>query len=242
MLNQFSRTEMLLGREGMDKLKEARIAVFGVGGVGGYVAEALVRSGVGEIDLFDNDTVSVSNLNRQLIATRETIGRFKADVMRERALSVNPDIKVNSHKIFYMPDNADNYDFSQYSYIVDAVDTVTAKIEIIIRAQTAGVPVISCMGTGNKLDASLLEVADIYETSVCPLARVMRTELRKRGVKQLKVVYSKEPQISANASSEGLGNKRSIPGSTAFVPAAAGFIIAGEVVRDLIERKKGKNE
>lgn len=242
MLNQFSRTEMLLGREGMDKLKEARIAVFGVGGVGGYVAEALVRSGVGEIDLFDNDTVSVSNLNRQLIATRETIGRFKADVMRERALSVNPDIKVNSHKIFYMPDNADNYDFSQYSYIVDAVDTVTAKIEIIIRAQTAGVTVISCMGTGNKLDASLLEVADIYETSVCPLARVMRTELRRRGVKQLKVVYSKEPQISANASSAGLGNKRSIPGSTAFVPAAAGFIIAGEVVRDLIERKKGKNE
>lgn len=229
MENQFQRTEMLLGADGMERLKRSRVAVFGVGGVGGYAVEALVRSGMGAVDIFDSDKVSLTNLNRQIIASYDTIGRYKVDVMKERARSINPDVTVNAHNCFYMPENAAEYDFSVYDYIIDAVDTVTAKIEIIIRANEAGVPIISCMGTGNKLDASRLEVADIYKTSVCPLARVMRYELRRRGIKKLKTVYSKEEPIKA-AVNEG---KRNAPGSVAFVPAAAGLIAAGEVIKDL---------
>ena len=232
MVDWLSRTELLLGADGMEKLKNAHVAVFGVGGVGGYAVEALVRSGVGKIDIFDGDTVAVTNLNRQIIATRDTIGKYKVDVMKERALSINPDIKINAHKCYYMPDNADEYDFSAYSYIVDAIDTVTGKIEIIMRAAGANVPVISCMGAGNKLNAAMFEVADVYETSVCPLARVMRHELKKRGIKKLKVVYSKEEPIKPLPSDEQT-EKRAVPGSAAFVPAAAGLIAAGEVVKDL---------
>ena len=218
----------------MEKLKNARIAVFGIGGVGGYTVEALVRSGIGTIDIFDNDTVCLTNLNRQIIATRETIGKYKVDVMKERALSINPDITVNTHNCFYMPDNADEYDFSEYDYVVDAIDTVTAKIELVMRAKAANVPIISCMGAGNKLDAWRFEVADIYKTSVCPLARTMRYELRKRGVKKLKVVYSQEKPIRPVEATEEESAKRDIPGSTAFVPAAAGLIAAGEVIKDIV--------
>lgn len=237
MADRFTRIRMLAGDDGMKKLRNARAAVFGVGGVGGYAAEALVRSGIGEIDLFDNDTISVTNINRQIIATDETVGRYKVDVMRERALAINPDIKVSAHNCFYMPDNAEDYDLSVYSYIIDAVDTVTAKIELIARAQSAGVPIISCMGTGNKLNPAMLEVADIYGTSVCPLARVMRRELKKRGIKKLKVVYSREEPICPDAeqNDEANGAKRAVPGSTAFVPAAAGLIAASEAVREIIK-------
>ncbi len=234
MSNQFSRTELLLGADGMEKLRNARVAVFGVGGVGGYAVEALVRSGVGEIDIFDSDTVALTNLNRQIIAAHDTVGRYKVDVMKERALSINPDIKVNAHRCFFMPDNAGEYDFSVYSYIVDAIDTVTGKIEIITRAAGANVPVISCMGAGNKLNPAMLEVADIYETSVCPLARVMRRELKQRGIKKLKVVYSKEEPIKPLPSDEQT-EKRTVPGSTAFVPSVAGLIAASEVIKDLIK-------
>lgn len=238
MLDQFSRTRLLLGEDGMKKLRGARVAVFGIGGVGGYVVEALVRSGVGEIDIFDNDTVCLTNLNRQIIATRETMGKYKVDVMKERALSINPDVKINAHNCFYMPDTADDYDFSVYSYIVDAIDTVTGKIEIIMRANALGIPVISCMGAGNKLDASKFEVADIYKTSVCPLARTMRYELRKRGVKKLKVVYSKEEPIKPMPDAANLEetDRRSLPGSVAFVTAVAGLIAAGEVIKDLVKQ------
>ncbi len=231
----YSRTQLLLGESGMEKLKNARVAVFGIGGVGGYAAEALVRSGVGAIDIFDNDTVSITNINRQIIALHDTVGRYKVDVMKERALSINPDIKINAYKCFYMPENADEYDLSGYTYIVDAIDTVTAKTELIVRADRAGVPVISSMGAGNKLDPSLFEVEDIYKTSVCPLARVMRRELKRRGIKKLKVVYSKEIPIKPTGSTGETPNdgRRTLPGSTAFVPAAAGLAAAGEVVRDI---------
>lgn len=229
MSEKFIRTRRLLGDTAMDKLKNARVAVFGVGGVGGYVVEALVRSGIGEIDMFDNDTVAESNINRQIIATTETIGRLKVDVAKERALLINPDIKVNSHNCFYMPDNADNYNLAEYSYIVDAIDTVTAKIELIKRAKALDVPIISSMGTGNKLDASMLEVTDIKKTEMCPLARTMRRELKNRGITSLKVVYSKEKPITPDD-----GDRT--PASTAFVPAAAGLIIAGEVVKDLTKK------
>lgn len=229
MENQFQRTEMLLGESGMERLKNSHVAVFGVGGVGGYAVEAIVRSGVGTVDIFDNDTVSVTNLNRQLIATHDTVGQYKVDVMKERALSINPGVVINAHKCFYMPDNSAEYDLAVYDYIIDAVDTVTAKIEIIIRANEAGVPIISCMGTGNKLDASAFKVADIYKTSVCPLARTMRCELKKRGIKKLKVVYSEEKPIKAALSENG----RHAPGSTAFAPAVAGMIAAGEVIKFL---------
>lgn len=228
MSEKFIRTRRLLGDTAMDKLKNARVAVFGVGGVGGYVVEALVRSGIGEIDMFDNDTVAESNINRQIIATTETIGRLKVDVAKERALLINPDIKVNSHNCFYMPDNADNYNLSEYSYIVDAIDTVTAKIELIKRAKALDVPIISSMGTGNKLDASMLEVTDIKKTEMCPLARTMRRELKNRGITSLKVVYSKEKPIVPD-------DGERTPASVAFVPAAAGLMIAGEVVKDLTE-------
>ena len=236
MPDQFSRTALLLGKEAMDILQRSRVAIFGVGGVGGYTAEALARSGVGTIDLVDSDQVCLTNLNRQIIATTKTIGRYKVEVMRDRILEINPHAIVNVHKCFFLPETKDKFDFSQYSYVVDAVDTVTAKIELVMQSQAAGVPVISSMGAGNKLNPAEFEVADIYKTSVCPLAKVMRRELKKRGVKKLKVVYSKEkplvpiPGISEEEISPG---RRSIPGSTAFVPPVAGLIIAGEVIKDL---------
>lgn len=225
MTDQFERTRLLIGEEGIDKLKNARVAIFGVGGVGGFVVEALARSGIQSFDLIDNDTVSISNLNRQIIAIRDTIGRLKVEVMKERILSINPQAKVQTHPCFYLPETASEFDFSQYSYVVDAVDTVTAKIDIIMKAQSADVPVISSMGAGNKMDPTKFEVTDIYKTNVCPLARVMRRELKKRGVKELKVVYSTEKAIKMGAD---------VPGSIAFVPSVAGMIVAGEVVRDII--------
>ena len=248
MLNQFSRTQLLLGTEAMEKLKRARVAVFGIGGVGGYVCEALVRSGVGAFDLVDDDKVCLTNLNRQIIATRKTVGKYKVEVMRERILEINPDCDVRVHQCFYLPETADQFNFSDYDYVVDAVDTVTAKVTLVLEAQKAGVPIISCMGAGNKLDPSRFRVADIYKTQGCPLARVMRTALRKRGVKKLKVVYSDEiptrpiEDMSINCRSHCIcppgakhkcTERRDIPGSTAFVPSVAGLIIAGEVVKDL---------
>ena len=196
MLNQFSRTQLLFGKEAMERLYNARVAVFGVGGVGGYTVEALARSGIGTLDLIDDDKVCLTNLNRQILATHKTVGKYKVDVAEERIHDINPDAVVNTYKTFYMPDTADQFDFSQYDYVVDAIDTVKGKLELVMQAQATGTPIISCMGAGNKLDASALEVADIYDTSVCPLARVMRAELRKRGVKHLKVVYSKEPALN----------------------------------------------
>ena len=248
MLNQFSRTQLLLGAEDMEKLKGARVAVFGIGGVGGYVCEGLVRSGVGAFDLVDNDKVCLTNLNRQIIATRKTVGKYKVDVMRERMLEINPDCDVRVRKCFYLPETAAEFNFSDYDYVVDAVDTVTAKVTLVLEAQKAGVPIISCMGAGNKLDPSRFRVADIYKTQGCPLARVMRTALRKRGVKKLKVVYSDEiptrpiEDMSISCRSHCIcppgakhkcTERRDIPGSTAFVPSVAGLIIAGEVVKDL---------
>lgn len=292
MQRQFERTELLLGREALEILRNSRVAVFGIGGVGGYVTEALARSGVGTLILIDSDEVSLTNLNRQIIATHSTIGRAKVDVMRERIMDINPEARVETHRCFYLPETKDAFDFSQYSYVVDAVDTVTAKIALVLEAQRLGVPIISSMGTGNKLDPTRFEVADIYETSVCPLAKVMRRELKKRGVEHLKVVYSKEEPLSAHVPedsgteqllsahvskgleteqllsahvSEGSETERSpinkagikkenaqgeqsaaretpppgrraIPGSVAFVPSAAGLILAGEVIRDLLKK------
>ncbi len=229
---------MLLGKEAMERLKKARVAVFGIGGVGGYVCEALARSGVGAFDLIDNDDVSITNINRQIIATQKTVGRAKVEVMRERILDINKEADVWVHPCFFLPENAHEFDFSQYDYVVDAVDTVTAKLEIIMRATKENVPVISSMGAGNKLDASKFQVADIYKTKVCPLAKVMRRELKKRGIKKLKVVYSEEeavcPMINEEMEEElRMTQKRSIPGSVAFVPSVAGLILAGEVVKDL---------
>ena len=242
MLDQFSRTELLLGREGMERLARAHVAVFGLGGVGGYTAEALVRSGVGALDLIDSDRVSLTNLNRQILATHRTLGQDKADAARERALEINPDAVVNARKVFYGPGAAGEFDFSCYDYVVDAIDTVTGKLALIQQALEAGTSVISCMGAGNKLDPAAFRVADIYETSVCPLARVMRKELKRRGVKQLKVVYSQEPPRGPEGAlyQESLAGevRRQVPGSAAFVPAAAGLILAGEVVRDLALNQK----
>lgn len=232
MQNQFSRTEILLGKDAMERLSCARVAVFGVGGVGGYVVEALVRSGVGAMDLIDNDKVCLTNLNRQIIATRSTIGQYKVDAMRGRILDINPECRVNVHKCFYLPETQGEFDFAQYDYVVDAVDTVTAKLALIVQAKEAGVPIISSMGAGNKLNPAEFEVADIYKTSVDPLARVMRRELKKRGIKKLKVVYSKEEPLTP----ESCGERRATPGSTSFVPSAAGLLIASEVVKDLIGR------
>lgn len=229
MPEQFSRTELLLGQEAMDRLRRSRVAVFGIGGVGGHVVEALARAGIGRLDLIDHDKVSMSNINRQIIATLDTVGMDKVDVMKKRILSINPEAQVEMHRCFYLPENADIFDLSQYSYVVDAVDTVTAKIELILRAKEAGVPIISCMGTGNKLNPMQLEIADIYQTSVCPLAKVMRRELRKRNVEKLKVLYSKEEPIKNYLSVQG----RAVPGSVSFVPSAAGLIIASEIVREI---------
>lgn len=235
MREQFSRTELLLGAEAMEKLARARVAVFGIGGVGGYVVEALVRSGIGAVDLIDSDRVCLSNLNRQIIATRSTIGMYKVDAMKERILDINPDCQVEVHRCFYLPQTRDGFDFSQYSYVVDAVDTVTAKLELAVQAKETGVPIISSMGAGNKLNPAELEVSDIYKTSVCPLAKVMRRELKTRGIKKLKVVYSREEPIKVSASEEET-TRRSTPGSSAFVPSAAGLIIASEVIKDLCGR------
>jgi len=248
LLNQFSRTQLLLGEDAMKRLSEAKVAVFGIGGVGGYVVEALVRSGVRSFVLVDDDKVCLTNINRQIIATRKTVGKYKVEVMKERILEINPDAEVEMHKCFFLPENAGDFSFQDYDYVVDAVDTVTAKLQLVMQAKEAGVPVISCMGAGNKLDPTRFEVADIYKTSVCPLAKVMRRELKKRGVKKLKVVYSKEiptrpiedmsiscrtncicPPGAAHKCTE----RRDIPGSLAFVPSVAGLIIAGEVIKDL---------
>ncbi len=229
----FSRTELIYGREAMERIASSHIAVFGIGGVGGYVVEALARSGVGALDLIDSDKVAESNLNRQIIATRSTIGRFKVDVAAERIADINPHCRVRTFKTFFLPETADQFDFSEYDYVVDAIDTVTGKLTLIEHAKAAGVPIISSMGAGNKVNPAAFEVADIYKTSVCPLAKVMRHECKKRGIKSLKVVYSKEePRTPLELIQEG--SRRSIPGSTAFVPSVAGLIIAGEIINDLV--------
>ena len=255
MLNQFSRTQLLYGAEAMEKLASSRVAVFGIGGVGGYVVEALARSGVGTLDLIDDDKVCLTNINRQILATRKTVGRYKVDVAEERVHEINPQCMVNTYKTFFLPDTQDQFDFREYDYVVDAIDTVTGKLAIVEKAKEAGVPVISSMGAGNKLDASQFEVADIYKTSICPLAKVMRRECRKRGIKSLKVVYSKEEPVTPledmsiscrqhcicpPGTARKCTERRDIPGSTAFVPSVVGLIIAGEVINDLtgIKRKK----
>ena len=248
MLNQFSRTQLLLGQDGMDRLANARVAVFGVGGVGGFTVEALARSGVGAIDLIDDDKVCLTNINRQIIALRSTVGKYKVDVAAERLRDINQNIQVNTYKTFYMPDTAHQFDFSQYDYVVDAIDTITGKMEVVMQALKAGTPIICSMGAGNKLDPTAFRVADIYKTSVDPLARVMRHELRKRGIKKLKVVYSEEPPmrpvddmasscrtncICPPGAEHKCTERRDIPGSNAFVPSVVGLIIAGEVIKDL---------
>lgn len=253
MSRQFARTQLLLGPEAMEKLAHSRVAVFGVGGVGGYVCEALARSGVGAFDLIDDDKVCLTNINRQIIATRKTIGKYKVEVMRERILDINPSADIRVYKCFFLPENADEFPFDEYDYVVDAVDTVTAKIELVMKAQEKGVRIISSMGAGNKLDASAFRVADIYRTKVCPLAKVMRRELKKRGVKKLKVVYSEEKALTPledesiscrsncvcpPGTEHKCTDRRAIPGSVAFVPPVAGLIIAGEVIKDLCEIKR----
>ena len=253
MSRQFARTQLLLGPEAMEKLAHSRVAVVGVGGVGGYVCEALARSGVGAFDLIDDDKVCLTNINRQIIATRKTIGKYKAEVMRERILDINPSADIRVYKCFFLPENADEFPFDEYDYVVDAVDTVTAKIELVMKAQEKGVRIISSMGAGNKLDASAFRVEDIYKTKVCPLAKVMRRELKKRGVKKLKVVYSEEKALTPledesiscrsncvcpPGTEHKCTDRRAIPGSVAFVPPVAGLIIAGEVIKDLCEIKR----
>ena len=240
MKEQFLRTAMLLGEEAVDWLQKARVAVFGIGGVGGYTVEALARSGIGQIDLIDSDAVSVSNINRQILATHSTVGMPKVEAAKQRILDINPGCIVRTHQVFYTPETADRFDFRDYDYIVDAIDTVTGKLALVERAMDAGTPIICCMGTGNKLDASAFQVADISKTSMCPLARIMRKELSKRGIKHLKVVYSQEEALTPTGWEEeaaALG-KRQIPGSVAFVPGAAGLILAGEVIRDIAMRQK----
>ena len=230
MKESMERTAYLIGEDGVERLSGKHVALFGVGGVGGYVAEALGRAGIGTLTLVDKDTVSVSNINRQIIATCDTVGRSKTEVMSERLHSVNPEIRVERRDCFFLPDTAENFDFSEYDYVVDAVDTVTAKLELVKRAKEAGVPIISCMGTGNKLDPSRFEITDISKTTVCPLAKVMRRELKKRGITKLKVLYSKEEPIKHEAGA--------VPGSISFVPSVAGLIIAGEVIKDLLREEK----
>lgn len=252
MLDQLSRTQLIFGKEAMDKLKGARVAVFGVGGVGGYTVEALARSGVGAIDIIDDDKVCLTNINRQIIATTKTVGKYKVDVAKERIEDINPDCKVTAFKTFYMPETADQFDFTQYDYVVDAIDTVTGKIALIENAKKAGTPIISSMGAGNKVDPTAFEVTDIYKTSVCPLAKVMRYELKRRGIRKLKVVYSKEKPIPPvddmdiscrqhcicpPGTERKCTQRRQVPGSTAFVPSVAGLIIAGEVIKDITQFK-----
>ncbi|MCI9126595.1 MAG: tRNA threonylcarbamoyladenosine dehydratase [Eubacterium sp.] len=238
MENRFSRTEILIGKENMEKLKNARVAVFGVGGVGGYVVEALARSGVGTLDLIDDDKVSLTNINRQIIATTSTVGKYKVDVAKDRVLDINPEATVNIYKTFYLPETAEQFDFSQYDYVVDAIDTVTGKLQLVEQAEKSRTAIISSMGAGNKMNPAAFEVDDISRTSVCPLAKVMRRELKKRGIQNLKVVYSKEkaliPQEIAEENAKHI--KRQIPGSNAFVPSVAGLIIAGEVIKDITKK------
>ena len=249
MLNQFSRTELILGKEAMEKLKNSRVAVFGIGGVGSFTVEALVRSGIGAIDIIDDDKVCLTNINRQLYALRSTVGKYKVDVAEERILDINSNIKIKKHRMFFTKENANDFDFSDFDYIVDAIDTVTGKLELVMKANEYKVPIISSMGAGNKLDPTRFEVVDIYKTSICPLAKVMRSELKKRGIKKLKVVYSKEepidPKVTDNICNETncicppdakrkCTVRRQIPGSNAFVPSVVGLIIAGEVIKDLI--------
>lgn len=248
-MNAFSRTELLLGVDGVDKLKEARVAIFGIGGVGSFTVEALVRSGVGNIDVFDDDKVCLTNINRQLIATRKTIGKHKVEVIKDRILEINPNCNVEIYQTFYTAENADDFDLSKYTYVVDAIDTVSSKLILIEKAKAANTPIISCMGAGNKLDPTRFEVTDIFKTSICPLARTMRSELRKRGIESLKVVYSKEPAMKPIENDEDncknkcvcppdttrkCTNKRQIPGSVSFVPSVAGLILAGEVIKDIV--------
>lgn len=248
MLNQFSRTQLLFGSDGMERLYHARVAVFGIGGVGGYAVEALARSGIGTLDIVDDDRICLTNLNRQIFATRKTVGQYKVDIAEARILEINPKAIVNKHKTFYSPQTAEQFDFSQFDYIVDAIDTVTGKLELVEQAEKAGVPIISSMGAGNKIDPTAFLVADIYETSVCPLARVMRRELKKRGIQKLKVVYSKEPPmtpiddmaiscrshcICPPGTARKCTQRRQVPGSNAFVPSVVGLILAGEVIKDL---------
>lgn len=250
MLNQFSRTELLVGKENMERFRKARVAVFGIGGVGGYTVEALARSGIGTLDLIDDDKVCLTNLNRQIYATRSTVGKYKVDVARERILDINPDAQVHTYKTFYVPETADQFDFTQYDYVVDAIDTVTGKIGLVLQAQESHVPIISSMGAGNKMNPADFEVTDIYKTSVCPLAKVMRRELKKRGVQHLKVVYSKEKPmtpiddmaiscrtncICPPGTVRKCTQRRQVPGSNAFVPSVVGLIIAGEVIKDLMQ-------
>ena len=237
MIEQFSRTQLLLGEEAMEKLYRARVAVFGIGGVGGYTVEALARAGVGRLDLIDSDTVSISNINRQILATHSTVCRLKVEVAKERVLDINPNCDVRTYHCFYLPDTADRFDFTQYDYIVDAIDTVTGKLALVERAHACGTPIICSMGTGNKLDPTRFQVADISKTSVCPLARIMRKELKKRGIDHVKVVYSQEDALTPVGAEEEMKllGKRQIPGSTAFVPGTAGLILAGEVIKDLIK-------
>ena len=248
MLNQFSRTELIFGKEAMEKLASSRVAIFGIGGVGGYTVEALIRSGVGAVDLIDDDKVCLTNINRQIYATRKTVGKYKVDVAEERIAEINPDAKVHTFKTFYTPETADQFDFKQYDYIVDAIDTVTGKIELVLNANKAGTPIISSMGAGNKVDPTSFEITDIYKTSVCPLARVMRYELKRKGIKRLKVVYSKEKPLTPiddmaiscrtncicpPGTARKCTQRRQVPGSNAFVPSVVGLIIAGEVIKDL---------
>lgn len=248
MPDQFSRTELIFGKEAMQKLAASRVAIFGIGGVGGFTAEALARSGIGTLDLIDDDRVCLTNINRQIFATRKTVGKLKIDVAKERLLDINPDMTVNTYKTFYMPETADQFDFTQYDYVVDAIDTVTGKIELVMNADKCKTPIISSMGAGNKLDPTKFQVADIYSTSVCPLARVMRYELKKRGIRKLKVVYSTEKPITPSedmaisckqhcicppGTARKCTQRNQIPGSTAFVPSVVGLIIAGEVIKDI---------
>lgn len=258
MLNQFSRTELILGKDAMERLAGACVAVFGIGGVGSYTAEALARSGIGAIDIIDDDKICLTNINRQIIATHSTVGKFKADVMKERLLDINPKLVVHAHKCFFDAEHADQFDFSQYSYVVDAIDTVSAKLTLVECAGKASVPIICCLGAGNKLDPTKFEVDDIYNTSVCPLARVMRYELRKRGVDHLKVVYSKEKPIAPLEDTETsckyhcicppdtkreCSIRRQVPGSISFVPSVAGLILAGEVIKEIAQiETKGRTE
>lgn len=246
MQDQFSRTQLLLGKESMQRLWTARVAVFGVGGVGGYVVEALARSGVGTLDLVDHDRVCLSNLNRQIIATHQTIGQLKVEAAKERVLAIHPEAVVHTHPVFYLPETADQFDFTQYDYVVDAIDTVSGKLMLVERAKAAGVPIISSMGAGNKLDPTAFKVSDIYKTNVCPLAKVMRRELKKRGIDRLKVVYSEEQplvpmtDVQENVGEETNTRKRQTPGSVSFVPSVVGLIVAGEVIRDLISSPSQK--
>lgn len=249
MTERFSRTEKLLGGKAMERLAGARVAIFGIGGVGSYTVEALARSGVGSLDLIDNDKICLSNINRQIIATTKTVGQYKVDVAKERVLDINPGAQVCTHKVFYMPDMAKMFDFGKYDYIVDAIDTITGKLTLVEEAKSANVPIISSMGAGNKLDPTAFQVADLSQTSVCPLARVMRRELKKRGIYHLKVVYSTEKPVLLNGDmdgnerpgeelpAEGQNLKKQTPGSNAFVPSVAGLIVAGEVIKDLIMQK-----